>query len=249
MTSLEIHLKKMNTGVKNLVQTTTKTLSLTLVLLILFSCGNSSTNSVDDNRILEAEISLMKVHFPDVQTKYSWPSWYGESLYRYLNERSELTSILDVNISSYDLKLLKCSSYNYASAYEKKRFLILFIASIAHAESNLNPNTTFREKDGTLSSGLLQIDLASANRHSLIYTGFQFTQRDLFNPDLNLMAGLYILKHQLEGGMNGERPEIRGRLFTNSSYYWSVLTLKKEMIIKTFTQNARANLPFCSIGG
>lgn len=247
MTSLSLDIKNLITGVKHLVRLPIKTLYLTLVLLVFVSCGNNS-DSMDNARVMEAGITTMKVKFPDVQAKYTWSAQYGESLYRYLNERSELENIINIEISNYDLKLLKCTNYNLASPYDKKRFLILYIASIAYAESSLNPYTTYREKDGTLSSGLLQIDLASASRHSLVYTGFQFSQKDLFNPSLNLMAGLYILKHQLEGGINGERPDISGRLFTNSSYYWSVLTSKKEMIIKTFIQNARSNLSFCSIG-
>lgn len=221
-----------------------KTLAITLIALTLFSCGKNSSSGP-----VEAEIKAMQVVFPYVGPKYSWKSSYEESVFRYLNERSELSNILIVEINSNDLKLLKCANYQEANLYEKKRFWILFLASIAHAESGLNNYTTYREKDGTLSSGLLQIDVASADRHSSIYTGYYFSQKDLFNPDLNLMAGLYILKHQLEGGINGERPDIRGRLFTNNSYYWSVLTLKKEKIIKTFVQNARINLPFCSIGG
>ncbi len=239
-----------------MVQSIAKILAMTLVVLIFSSCGKDSSPSStsqtnEDIQVIEADIQTtpMQVKFPYEVAKYSWKTWYGESLFRYLNERSELSSILYTDVSNYDLKLLKCVNYKEANLYEKKRFWVLFMASIAYAESGLNPNTTFREKDGSLSSGLLQIDVASANRHSLMYTGFYFSQKDLFNPDLNLMAGLYILKHQLEGGMEGERPEIRGRLFTNSSYYWSVLTLKKEIIIKTFVQNARVNLPFCSIGG
>ncbi len=231
-----------------MVQIIVKTLAMTLVVLSFMSCGKDTPSTSEEVRIIEGDLKAITMSFPYETQKYNWKSWYGESIFRYLNERGELSSIIDTEINNYDLKLLKCTSYNSANSYEKKRFWVLFIASIAHAESGLNPNTTFREKDGTLSSGLLQIDVASANRHSSRYTGFTFSQKDLFDPDKNLMAGLYILKHQIDGGIFGERPDIRARLFTQSSYYWSVLTLKKELIIKTFTKNALINLPFCSIG-
>lgn len=233
-----------------MVQSIVKFLLLTLVVLSLVSCGSDSSSTADTNeiRVIESDINSLKMNFPNVLPKYAWSPVYGESVAYYLNERSELNSILYADLSDYDLRLLHCHGYKQASLNDRKKFWILYLASIAHAESHLNPNTTFREKDGTLSSGLLQIDVATANRHSLMYTGFVFSQKHLFNTDLNLMSGLYVLKHQLQGGMNGERPDVRGRLFTDRSYYWSVLTLKREMIIKTFTSNARINLPFCSAG-
>jgi hypothetical protein len=218
------------------------------LLLFLFSCGKDSEKSqvnFDNIRVIE---SAMKLNFPNVQMKHNWSPKYDASISKYLLERSELSTILTTEIKSSDLKLLRCLNYNQSNTEEKIKFWTLYLASIAYAESNLNPNTTFREKDGTLSSGLLQIDLASANRHSAAYTGYIFSQKDLFNQDLNLMAGLYILKNQLAGGIFSERPDIKSRLFTDNSYYWSVLTLKREMIIKTFTKNALANLPFCFIG-
>ncbi|MBC7429163.1 MAG: transglycosylase SLT domain-containing protein [Bacteriovorax sp.] len=233
-----------------MVQSLLKTLAFALVMTALLSCGKYSATSTENRSIIDAEITTLQMIFPNVPSRYSWAGWYAESIYRYMNERPELDALFTTDILLSDLHMLHCDNFNSFTTYQKKRFWILYLASIAHAESGLNPTQTYREPtDGTLSSGLLQIDRASANRHSTPYTGFVFAQNDLYSPDLNLMAGLYILKHQLEGGIYGERPDIRGRLFTNSSYYWSVLAYKREMIIKTFTQNAHVNLPFCSIGG
>lgn len=223
------------------------------LLLFLVSCGSddSQSGSIDpiagqQEQVEEGqqeESKDLKLHFQH-ENRYRWAAHFGESLFRYL-ERPELTIIYETELSLRDLRLLKCEGYRMATVLQRKKFWVTFMASIAHAESGLNPLTTYREKDGTLSSGLLQIDVASANRHSTPYTGYRFTQNDLFNTDLNLMAGLYVMKHQLEGGMFSERPEIKGRLFTDRSYYWSVLTLKRELIIKTFTKNAVGNLSFC----
>lgn len=230
-----------------------------LLLFLLASCGSDSGPSSAAGPIAgqqdqqdqqeneggqaQQEEKDLKLHF-QVEHRYRWTKNLSESLLRYL-ERPELSVLYQSEINLRDLRLLKCEGYRIAGIQERKRFWVTFMASIAHAESGLNPMTTYREKDGTLSSGLLQIDLASAHRHSFSYTAFKFTQRDLFNPDLNLMAGLYVMKHQLEGGIFNERPDIKNRLFTDRSYYWSVLTLKRELIIKTFTKNALSNLSFC----
>lgn len=229
-----------------------------MLLLLLASCGKDNTSvtafSPSNEPSGEAEqqpgqeesdpgIKELKLHF-QVEHRYRWSDKFSESLFRYL-DHPELSVLYQNELNPRDLRLLKCEGYKEASVLERKRFWVTFMASIAHAESGLNPMTTYREKDGTLSSGLLQIDLASANRHSTAYTGYKFIQKDLFNTDLNLMAGLYVMKHQLEGGIFDERPDIKGRLFTDRSYYWSVLTLKRELIIKTFTKNAQSNLSFC----
>lgn len=243
----------MNHGAIALVIKSRATFVGLLLLFFLVSCGGGDGTPVtsadpilsDAGQTAEQkeEEKDLKLNF-QVEHRYRWAFHYTRGIFRYL-ERPELNILLTTELNGKDLKLLKCENYNSASMSERRRFWVVFIASIAHAESGLNPMTTYREKDGTLSSGLLQIDLASANRHSKPYTGYNFTQRDLFNPDLNLMAGLYVMKHQLEGGMFFERPDIKGRLFTERSYYWSVLTFKRELILKTFNKNALENLEFC----
>lgn len=215
--------------------------------LIVVSCGKESSSTGSDSNAISTDIKKLKLNFHPLQTNYDWKPQYSQSILGYMS-RPELSTLIDTRLNIYDLSKLNCFGYNQASVLEKKMFWITFMASIAHAESTLNPNVVYRDIDGTLSSGLLQIDLQSANRHTYAYTRKTYTQKDLHNPDLNLMAGLYIMKHQLEGGMNDDRPEIAGRLFTERSYYWSVLTLKRDLIIRTFTKNALANLSFCFIG-
>lgn len=226
---------------------------LTLSLIVV-SCGNNSSSTGSSDAIAisadthtDADIKKLELNFHPLQTKYTWKPQYSQSILNYM-DRPELSTLIDTRLNIYDLSKLNCFGYNHASVIEKKLFWVAFMASIAHAESTLNPNVVFRDLDGTLSSGLLQIDLQSANRHTYAYTRKTYTQKDLYNPDLNLMAGLYVMKHQLEGGMNDDRPEIAGRLFTQRSYYWSVLTLKRDLIIRTFTKNAMTNLGFCFIG-
>lgn len=230
-----------------------KTLPYLLVSFLVISCGKDSgspsslSTEAATESIIEAEIKDLSLYFKDVQKPHSWKPVYSKSILRYLETKPELSILLDSDLSSSDLSRLGCEGYKSAGLNEKRRFWVTFMASIAHVESGLNPETTYREKDGTLSSGLLQIDVASANRHASSYTGRRFNQADVINPDLNLMAGLYVMKHQLEGGINGERSDIKNRLFTNANYYWSVLTRRQEKIIETFKRNAKTNLPFCSV--
>lgn len=220
-----------------------------MAIVTLMSCGKDGggqgIQGSNEIIITAADIKDLKLNFKTISPRHSWTHSFSKSIFHYLEERPELSTLVDADLRNSDLRLLKCEGYKKASLQEKKRFWVTFMASVAHAESSLNPMTTYREKDGTLSSGLLQIDIASANRHSFQYTGFFFGQEDLFKPDLNLMAGLYIMKHQLEGGIRGERGDIKNRLFTDANYYWSVLTYKRDLIIKTFTLNAKENLTFC----
>lgn len=231
-----------------MVRNIVKTAMLLALAVVVVSCGKDSSST--DSSVSAKEVSALKslkLTFHPVKERYDWKPQYSQSILSYMN-RPELSTLIDTRLNIYDLSKLNCFGYNQASITEKKLFWITFMASIAHAESTLNPNVVYHDIDGTLSSGLLQIDLQSANRHTYAYTGKKYTQKDLYNPDLNLMAGLYVMKHQLEGGMNDDRPEIAGRLFTERSYYWSVLTLKRDLIIRTFTKNAMANLSFCFIG-
>lgn len=209
--------------------------------------GSTSTSTSTNTKKDVIELKSLKLTFHPAHQKYRWMPQYSQSILHYM-DRAELQTLVDTRLNFYDLMKLNCNGYTQASIADKKLFWITFIGSIAHAESSLNTDLVYHDVDGTLSSGLLQIDLQSANRHTYVYTKKRFTQKDLHNPDLNLMAGLYVMKHQLEGGMNDDRPEIAGRLFTERSYYWSVLTLKRDLIIKTFKKNALENLNFCFIG-
>lgn len=216
-----------------------------LFFFSLMACGKKENFPVkmQENK----KTSTLKIHFINEQAKYKWSESYSEKIAESFDEKIELESILDTKLNALDLEKLQCPGYLSATREEKKQFWILFIASVAFLESNLNPQTTYREKDGSLSSGLLQIDVASANRHTFFFLEYVFNQDDLYNTELNLLAGLYILKHQLQGGINRERTELIGRIFTDRSYYWSILTLKQELFAKNFIQNSLANLPFCFI--
>ncbi len=220
-------------------------------LMVLVACGskdsspnNSNLGEVVGSENQEDAKSLDVKFYSSAPQIHTWKESYTSIILETL-DRPELRTLLDLPLNTNDLSMLKCTGYQNASVQERKKFFVLYLASIAYAESRLNPRSTYLETDGSLSSGLLQIDKNSANRHAGPYIDYRYSQNDVLDPHLNLIAGLYVLKHQLEGGMNDDRPDIKNRLFTNKSYYWSVITLKQEHIIKTFVANSQRNLDFC----
>lgn len=222
---------------------------LSLCLIVAVSCGSKEGPSQMQTKQTQKENqesakSLVLKFYSSAPQIHTWKESYSKVILETL-DRPELNSLIHLPLNSNDLKMLKCSGYQTASADERKKFFVLYLASIAYAESRLNPKSTYLEADGSLSSGLLQIDRNSANRHAEPYIDYRYTQNDVLDPHLNLIAGLYVLKHQLEGGMSDDRPDIKNRLFTSKSYYWSVITLKQEHIIKTFVANSELNLEFC----
>ena len=224
-------------------------ITLSLCLIVTVSCGSKESPSEAQTEQTQKENqesgkSLVLKFYSSAPQIHTWKESYTKIILETM-DRPELNSLINLPLNSNDLKMLKCSGYQTASADERKKFFVLYLASIAYAESRLNPKSTYLEDDGSLSSGLLQIDRNSANRHAGPYIDFRYSQNDVLDPHLNLIAGLYVLKHQLEGGMSDDRPDIKNRLFTSKSYYWSVITLKQEHIIKTFVANSERNLEFC----
>ena len=222
--------------------------NLVICSIVLSSCGSSDSqpqNEQSGTENQEASKSLVVKFYSSAPQIHTWKESYSKIILDTL-DRPELNSLLFLPLNSNDLSMLKCNGYQTATPEERKKFFVLYLASIAYAESRLNPKSTYLEADGSLSSGLLQIDRNSANRHAGPYLNYRYTQSDVLDPHLNLIAGLYVLKHQLEGGMTDDRPDIKNRLFTSKSYYWSVITLKQEHIIKTFVANSERNLDFCT---
>jgi hypothetical protein len=155
-------------------------------------------------------------------------------------------------IKDKDLNSLQCPGYKFATPDERKIFWIFLVSSMANAESGFNPQTGYREANGTTSLGLLQIDVANANAYCSGPEAMnrRFSTSDMKNPELNLECGLHILKQQL----NAERPVAmrkkgKGNLFYNRSYgdasNWS--TLRADNNHKTIARFKahHQQMPFC----
>ncbi len=144
-----------------------------------------------------------------------------------------------------DLNEINCAGFKFAVKEERKLFWISMLAAIAYEESGYDPEEDYHEKNGTISAGLLQIDQFAANDHCSRYTGKAYDSLHMYRPNLNLECGLYIMKHQLNGGIRGGIQKIKKHIFTKQFYYWSVLkTSKKEKVKKHFIDNA-STFGFC----
>lgn len=181
-----------------------------------------------------------------------WSSDWSNEIYNSLGEE-HLSPLISgqLKIHQKDLEAINCPNFNKMNPDEKRKFWIVFMASVAKPESDYNPKTVYPDYDGTDSTGLLQIDKHRANEHCVKPQGIErFTTEHMKDPKLNLRCGLQIMKHQLNGGIKGSMTSLRGRLFTTdrgSPYYWSVLHGRKRQIVQnTFKAHAKSQLPFCS---
>ena len=214
-------------------------LALSLMIFIP-SCGkNPSDNSGPNlNYISSSEYSSIdSIKINKSSRKISWKKNWTFALAEVLST-SDFNIILDTPILKQDLTLVGCSNYNNLSAIEKKIFLIVFISAISEAESDFRIGVeAINPGDSTVNIGLLQIDRASAKRHS----GAKYSinsDEDLKNPTINLKVGAHIFKNQIT------KTKHYGRLFPETSYYWQVLTGSKVRLLKNINLN-RDNIQFC----
>ncbi|GAB4023691.1 MAG: hypothetical protein Fur0010_26900 [Bdellovibrio sp.] len=167
-------------------------------------------------------------------------------------------------INQQDLNDLDCPYFNEASKEEKKQFWVLFLASIAVPESHFKTETSYREANGTVSRGILQIDQTEYRRQCVrggphptalhdIAPGADVDRMSMHVPEYNLVCGLYILRNQLLGGWRNDgrlyNPHTKNRLFLQgrTGSYWSVLQTHKQQIVKNhFKAHAVSQLPFCN---
>ncbi len=120
---------------------------------------------------------------------------------------------------------------NYFNCTEKEKIALwtLLFASIAKYESNFNPNCRFHEPPplNTYSEGLLQLSYGDETRYNNVPLDSQ--KQNILLPEVNLKTGVVIFAKQLEK---------RKSIFTNSYFYWSVLSNKQNEIIRFFQDKA-----------
>lgn len=168
-------------------------------------------------------------------------------------DKDYMKPLRKLTLKQSDLEALNCPGYNYASEEERKRFWITFMAAVASAESDLQADQVYHDFDGTYSSGLLQIDYASANRWCRDLAKdmgkASFSHQDMLNPKINLQCGLIMMQRQIlgvpmdqGGGVVAKgRPDTERSLFTSKSWYWSVLSpTKGRPKVLTFFRNHAA---------
>jgi hypothetical protein len=219
---------------------------LLLTLLSIISCSKNTeptpvttlppTNPDGEDRV----ITPIKAQAFEVKGTYNtlWPKEWTRNIFSELEDQN--SSLLKIDVSMKDLARIDCREYPSLDREEKKMFWALFISSIAHFESNYNPNTRYWESGlGKYSEGLLQLSVDDGNNHDFC----ELSNENILRPFNNLKCGVSILSKQVEGSRYRES----GILFPNKYYYWSVLTRAKtrEKLITFFKTKSRIHLPFC----
>ena len=191
--------------------------------------------------------------------KQIWKDEYSNAISEQF-DKDYMRPLKTQKIDEGDLSLLGCKGYNYATDSEKKQFWILFLSSVSKPESNFDPNEEYHEANGTSSTGMLQIDSGASNNWCGVLSKdmnkSSFNSSDMHNPKTNLQCGLVMMQWQVLGVPKGSelkqtRPDLKGRLFTdNSFWYWSTLSNKnssgKKEVIDWFRVHAQRQFKFCN---
>ena len=96
----------------------------------------------------------------------------------------------------------------------RARFWLYLLSCIAEFESSFKPNETFRESNGEISAGLLQLSFGNAGPYSCDFS----TEQDVLDPAKNLSCGVLIMQKLVV-----EDNVISGGNNKGASRYWSTL--------------------------
>jgi hypothetical protein len=133
-----------------------------------------------------------------------------------------------------------CSSYHSFSQDEKEDFFAHLIATMAGHESGYNPRTTFKENNGNVSAGLLQISYGSLNP---IYrkNGCSVinSAEDLRDPKKNIQCGFSIMSTLVKNDKVLAQDKNKG-----ASRYWSVLRAPYSVYIKALKKTVKVGKKF-----
>ena len=118
--------------------------------------------------------------------------------------------------------------YYTATVKQKIAIWTLLIVAMAKFESAFDKALKYQENASlnyVFSEGLLQLSYSDEKRYPNAPLNTQL--KNIFKPEVNLKTGVIILAKQLEK---------RQTIFTEKSFYWSVLTNKKEEILNYIHQ-------------
>lgn len=231
------------------------------ILLLFQSCGKDSgtdlTQAVgavqneevpveDQGRYMDLQEALDLKLSPS-SAKYNWKKSYSESIVREFS-RKELEHLTQdgFQISENDLEVLGCSGFNRANKVEKMKFYLLFLASVAEAESDFKNESYSKAPNGTSNIGIFQIDEKAGINNTNVALGkkiynpkslsdFMFFNSELKNGDFNSKTSTYIFKNQLK--------KHRNQLFTKNGnfFYWEVLGCKSLDGVSCFNGSINKN--------
>lgn len=221
---------------------------------------SATSSEIDKCSSLSVEEQVASRKYPVIKNSgaNAWPDTHSQYIEEQFN-KPYMKPLRTRPLIAKDLAMIDCPGYNNGSEAEKMKFWMIWNSAVAYAESSLNTSlASYETFDKTYSTGLLQIDFASANRHcqhllkDMNLTSF--TLADMKNPKINLQCGLIMMQRQMlgvPGNANGEtvqnRPELEGRLFTDKFWYWAVVDARpsRQKTIDWFKVHAKRQLPFC----
>lgn len=164
-------------------------------------------------------------------TKHKWQPAWNQFIYEEIN-RHKTIFLNNPDLPRADIEHLDPDFFSKTDD-QKAAFWVLVIASIARFESSFDPASSYLEPKplNYYSLGLLQLSYidTTAFRHLPINEHL----KNITDPKVNLQSGVIILAAQLTK---------KKTLFTQKSYYWSVLTRKQDEIVAFFKSNS-ATLP------
>ncbi len=149
----------------------------------------------------------------------------------------EVIQSRDFGLLDADIKDMKkfCPRYSNLSSDEKEDFFANLIATMARYESDLKPRTTFKENNGNVSAGLLQISYGS------LYPIYKkngcddiSVAEDLKNPRNNIECGLGIMSILVK-----KDGFLAKNATTGASRYWSVLRPPYTVYIKSLKKSVK----------
>jgi hypothetical protein len=181
--------------------------------------------------------------------KNAWTADWSDALYEEIS-LSDYQSLLTMPIDEGDLTELKCKGYNQTTDSEQRKdFWIVFLSSLARAESAFNPKVrSIAPKGGHGNYGLLQFSKRTAREKCQLDT-----LEKIFNPKDHLRCGLKLLSWQLHGAPTGNghflRRDLKHQLFGKYIFLWGPLRQndKRGRALLTGWFNKHLDqLPFCS---
>lgn len=202
--------------------------------------------------------------------KYQWKNDYSNSISKQF-DKDYMRVLKYEKIDEGDLSLIHCKGYNYATDEEKKQFWVLFLSAVSFAESGFYKDDEYSEGNGTVSTGLLQIDPKAASDWcqpvaedidipiTIIRQNGKdikkrfFSNQHMHDPNINLQCGLLMMQRQIMGVKTEPNNKYyKNKLFTTGPDYWYWSTLadknsdKKSDIINWFSVHAQRQLKFCN---
>jgi hypothetical protein len=196
----------------------------TTIILICF-VGFQTSFAQNDSTSINDSLAFPKINIEKSHGKiYEWKNEYNVFIANALDSYGQ--TLLDENKLPKEQIEKLCPTFFGSSTNNKKIFWAIFFAGMAKYESGFNPNTVYHEPMplDIDSEGLLQLSYPDGKHYK--NCPIDKAKQNIRDPKVNLECSVAIMVKQLEK---------KRVLFTEKSFYWSVLT-KRQAEITSFFQ-------------